>query len=128
MSTHIDALRLRAVMGREHWMVPRPYGPDGWHMRSVDLIQRASVIVTAADHDDGTWWLHASIARGDRMPTYQDLVRLHRAAFGDGYAFQAFVPRDEHVNIHEYALHLLGRLDGKRPACIPDFTRGTGSI
>ena len=120
MSTHIDALRLRAVMGKDYWMAPRPYGPDGWHMRSIDLIERASVVVTAADHDDGAWWVHASIAR-ESMPTYEDLKRLHRAAYGDGWAMQVFVPSDEHVDIHEFALHLWGRLDGKRPACLPDF-------
>lgn len=120
MSTHIDALRLRAVMGREYWMAPQPYGPEGWLMRSVDA-EQASVIATAADHDDGTWWLHASIAKVERIPSYEDLVLLHRAAFGDGYAFQVFVPADEHINIHPHALHLFGRLDGERPACIPDF-------
>ena len=52
----------------------------------------------------------------------------------DGWVFQNFdgkgsivlscAPVD--VDIHEYALHIFGRLDGK-PA-LPDFTNGTGSI
>jgi hypothetical protein len=37
-----------------------------------------------------------------------------------------FAPPTDHVNIHEYALHLFGRLDGT-PA-LPDFTAGSGSI
>ncbi|TQK29408.1 hypothetical protein [Arthrobacter sp. SLBN-53] len=53
------------------------------------------------------------------MPTYDELGRLHRAAFGDGYAYQVFAPAAQHVNIHQNALHLWGRADG--PPCLPEF-------
>jgi hypothetical protein len=117
MASTVDALRLRRVMGRKVWTPAQPYGPDGWRMVRQD--GRASVIVTAADHD-GDEWIHASVAFVDIMPTYADLVRLHRAAFGDDrWAYQVFAPRSAHVNIHQFALHLWGRVDGA-PA-LPDF-------
>lgn len=123
MSTSIDALRLRGVLGRKNWNAPEPFGPDGWSLTSAGPLG-ASVIVTVSDQPDGREWVHASIAGHGWMPTYDDLVVLHRAAF-DGPAYQVFAPSSEHINIHEYALHLWGRLDG-RPA-LPDFGR-YGSI
>lgn len=122
MTSSIDPLRLRAVMGRRTWEAPRPFGPDGWQ---ITRLGGSSVIVTCADQDDGREWVHASIAHRERMPGYLELVDLHRAAFGTGWAYQVFAPPSEHVNIHEYALHLWGRLDG-RPA-LPEFGLG-GSI
>lgn len=86
---------------------------------------QSSVIVTCADHE-GDDWVHASVAHADTMPTYTDLKALHAAVFGNGWAYQVFAAPSDHVNIHEYALHLWGRLDGK--PVLPDFTEGLGSI
>jgi hypothetical protein len=77
----------------------------------------ANVIVSVADID-GDSWIHASMA-GHKMPTYDDLALLHKAAFGDGWAYQAFAPEADHVNIHQTCLHLWGRADGQ-PA-MPNF-------
>jgi hypothetical protein len=46
--------------------------------------------------------------------------------FGDRWAYQVFAPPADHINLHNFALHLWGRLDGK--PVLPDFTFGTGSI
>src|SRR3954465_12933029 len=97
-----------------------PFGPAGLRVRIERLAQRGSVIATQADHEDGQEWLHASISWEDQMPTYADLVALHRAVFGRRrWAYQVFSPEVGHVNLHEYALHLWGRANGN-PA-LPDF-------
>lgn len=71
-------------------------------------------------------WLHASISLQERMPTYEDLVMLHKAVWqDDGWSYQAFAPKSAHVNIHEFTLHLWGRPDG-RPE-LPNFG-AAGSI
>jgi hypothetical protein len=124
MTTSIDALRLRRTWGRHQWHIPVPFGPDGWSM--THKIEDSSVIVTCAEQDDGVDWIHASIAHSDEMPSYDDLVTLHRSIWGtNGFAYQCFVPVANHVNIHEYALHLWGRQDGK--SALPWFGAG-GSI
>jgi hypothetical protein len=91
------------------------FGPDG-------IIGQApagrSVIATVASHD-GVEWIHTSVARTDRLPSYHDLTGLHAAVWGDGYAYQMFVPASRHVNIHGFALHLWGRADGRN--VLPDF-------
>ena len=116
MPTTVDGLNLRRVFGRDEWEPPQRYGPDGWSMRNRD--RTSSVIVSVAYHD-GAEWIHASIAHVGRMPDYADLTTLHRAVFGDRWAYQVFAPRSAHVNIHETALHIWGRVDGQ-PA-LPNF-------
>lgn len=121
--TTVDGLRLRAVLGRALWKPPDRYGPDGWRLIRYD--GTVSVLVSAASFD-GVEWIHASLARHDRtIPGYSELTLLHKAAFGDGWAYQLFAPRNDHVNIHEFALHIWGRADGA-PA-LPNFGAG-GSI
>ena len=123
MATSLRPLHIRRVLGRDDWAPPEPFGPDGW--RWVRRDGSGSVIVTCSDAT-GDDWIHASIAWADHMPEYADLTLLHRAVFGDGWAYQVFAPPADHINIHQYALHLWGRLDGQ--AALPDFTNGSRSI
>lgn len=122
--TTVSALDIRKKLGRETWSAPRAFGPDGWLFVSTDISR--SVIVSSFEHN-GEEWVHASIARHDKtMPSYDELAMLHQVVFGDGWAYQVFAPPAKHVNIHEYALHLWGRLDGA-PA-LPDFVGDSGSV
>lgn len=114
----INAITVRRVLGRDRWLRPEMFGPDGWAFRSRD--HTASIIVTVATHD-GADWIHASIAGRDEMPSYEDLKLLHDAVFGGFWAYQVFAPPAEHVDIHEHALHLWGRLD-RKPA-LPLFSQ-----
>ncbi len=121
--TSFNPLLIRRRLGRENWAAPYAFGPDGWILE--DFNGNGAVIITCAPVN-GDEWVHASMTRKNAVPSYDDLKLLHRAVFGDGWAYQVFAPPMDHVNIHEHALHLWGRLDG-RPA-LPDFTDGTGSI
>lgn len=119
MPSAINPGPLRRAFGREKWAVPEPFG-SGWVM--VTKERGSSVIVSVARFEDDQEWVHASLSHRDRLPTYEDLVTLHRAVWGeDGYAIQIFAPPRDHVNIHQFALHLWGRLDGSR--VWPDFGR-----
>lgn len=109
---------------------------EGWHLRDTELrgmfgpsglavrVQlpggdRGSVIVSQSEWG-GVEYLHASLALQLRTPSYEELALLHRAVFGrKRYAYQVFAPGAQHVNIHENALHLWGRADG-RPV-LPEF-------
>lgn len=101
---------------------PEPFGDCGLMVSLYNSasVRDGSVIVTQAPWDDGIEWLHASIARQHRMPTYDELAALKAGVFGpERYAFQVFAPADRHISIHAHALHLFGRADGKSP--LPDF-------
>jgi hypothetical protein len=121
----VDGLRLRKIMGRYGWCAPARYGVDGWMMRRYD--RTGSLLVSTSTYPDTPFlWTHASIAYNDHLPTYKDLVQLHRAVWGDtGWAYQVFTPTADHIDIHEHALHLFGRADGVR--VLPDFAQ-FGSI
>jgi hypothetical protein len=116
VATGIDILRVRRALDKGLWKPPEQFGPDGWHMVRRD--GSGSIIITASAHD-GAEWTHASIAWVDHMPSYEDVKALYEAVFSDGYAYMVFPPPEEHVNIHNFALHLWGRQDGK-PA-LPKF-------
>jgi hypothetical protein len=123
MTTSFDVLAIRRRLGAHLWGPPTGFGPDGWKL--INRAARGSIVLSCDDYD-AVDWVHASIAFRDRMPTYQDLKGIHLAVFRGGWAYQVFAPPAQHVNLHEYALHLFGRLDGQ-PG-LPDFTRGTGSL
>lgn len=121
LRAHIDALALRAALGTHEWLPPRPLVDpiNGWGLghRSGD----GSVIVSIHEVSNQPLWIHASMTRRGRCPSYEDLTQLHRAAFGTGWAYQVFAPPEHHINHHEYALHLWGRLDGA--PVLPDFAQ-----
>lgn len=119
---NLDALAIRRALGKRDWRPPKPFPSETEHHGWVFLHQQtrqSQVIVSEAPHpdpDDPTkWvnWIHASMTRAETIPSYDDLVLLHAAVFGERYAYQVFAPPSEHVNIHARALHLWGREDGK---------------
>lgn len=116
----IDGLHLRKVLGRDHWRPPTPHG-RGWRM--INRAGSESVLVTAVSVA-GRVLIHASMTRADGVPSYDDLVLLHKAVWldghhPDGHAYLCFVPPEEHVNFHPRALHLYGYRDGSR--MVPDM-------
>jgi hypothetical protein len=118
VSTHLKPLVIRRALGRLDYGPPERFGPEGW--RFVHLRGDGSVLVTVGlPMEDGHEWIHASMTRKGRTPSYEDMVLLYEATCGGGYAYQVFAPEESHVNIHEYALHLWSRLDGS-PA-LPNF-------
>lgn len=125
---HLESVRVRKQHTPKHL-------PDGWtrDFRAEQMSEGQmaawvhrdgrSVILTAGLQPDGRWWLHVSVARPDRMPTYADLQDLK--AFwigGDLQALQVFPPRAKHVNIHRFCLHLWACLDPAGDG-LPDFGR-----
>lgn len=101
-------------------------------LHKVDGLQYASkskglmVIISAATEQDGKVWVHLSLSRRRRMPTYEDMMLCKLVFLGEEtVAYQVFVPQSEHINIMPYCLHLWMPV-GFRP--LPDFSRGMGSI
>lgn len=116
--TSFRPLDIRRSLGKHDWGIPREFGPDGWIFDNRDGQSR--IIISAGPHpDSGEWW-HASISHTTWMPSYDELVLLHKAVWGTtGWAYQVFAPSTDHVNIHSFALHLWGRPDGS--AILPNF-------
>lgn len=105
------------------WRLVQPFGDGNAYKHRSGL----RVIVTTADFEDGRDWMHVSLSREDRLPSYDDLRHVKSTFVGDNrYAYQVFPPALKHINIHSFCLHLWAPLTGTVP--LPDFTRGGNSI
>ena len=98
------------------WMFVSPYGPAGKMYQTI--LDDLAVIETFGTHK-GEEWYHLSVSRSNRIPSYEDLVKVKRDFIGaDRKAIMILPPRSEHVNIHPFCLHLYYRRDGDS---LPDF-------
>jgi hypothetical protein len=97
--------------GREDWK-------DYWHS-----FLKLQVIESWHPAPDGRTWLHVSLSREDRIPSYEDIKVTKRTFVGDDHeAYQVFPPVERHVNINPNVLHLFCWPDGP---VLPDFTSMT---
>ena len=69
-------------------------------------------------------WLHVSVSRRNKLPSWDDLRLVKDTFLPDWTAYQILPPKEEHVNIHPYCLHLWVCLDRQ---VTPDF-RTMGQI
>ena len=93
-----------------------------WDNRKRMLCVTGSIGHYGDDKD----WLHLSMSHPRRMPTYDDLVYLKKHWAGeDRKCIMVFPPKNEHVNIHPFCLHLYCCLGGDP---LPDFTLGLKTI
>lgn len=77
------------------------------------------VIASALIEDDGKRWLHVSLSRRTRLPSWADMHYVKDQFIGrQNKAIQVFPPAREYVNTHPNCLHLFRCLDGDG---IPDF-------
>jgi|JI10StandDraft_1071094.scaffolds.fasta_scaffold267220_2 hypothetical protein len=122
----VDAMYQRFAAEGARWGRAKPLvfggveAADTWEFPGIGMRIFVSI---DPNTEPGTDWVHASVAYKDptRMPSYNDLKRMHRGVFGDGHAYQVFAPAAEHVNIRSNALHIWGRLDGL--PVLPNFGR-----
>lgn len=116
----IDSLKIRQRLGKKDWCVPVIWH-DAWQIDNKHEKGRILVSYWFPGLVPTKDWIHASISFRDRMPTYEELKLMHYAVFPEGYAYQIFVPSDNHVTFHDNALHLWGRTDGK--PVLPEFSQ-----
>lgn len=84
-------------------------------------IDGLTVMRSLSKTKDGRDWIHVSMSRRSRMPTYDDLCKVKRDFIGeDKQAYQVFAKKEDHINIHSYCLHLWHPIDGKR--CVANLT------
>lgn len=97
------------------WRREANHGPLMVYRSRLGLLVLLSVQVEV----DGKRWIHASMSRRNRLPDYNDMVRVKDTFIGvDRTAVQIFPSRDRHINIHPNCLHLWSCLDAE---VMPDF-------
>jgi hypothetical protein len=74
----------------QNWRQTRR-GIDGAHYVSRTKL---SVIISCCIEADGNHWVHLSVSRRDRLPTWQELNRVKEIFLGtESLALQVLVPR-----------------------------------
>jgi hypothetical protein len=76
---------------------------DGYALRKGSKIR---AIISAAFELDGRKWVHLSISRPDRLPTWEELRKAKDELLGDVEAYMVIPPRARYVNLHPHVLHL----------------------
>lgn len=106
----------------QHCWIELPIPPDYPQLQGQRAFEHRDgrrVVVTVGRHDG--WWLHVSVSRAKYIPSYQDLADVKRVFVGEArQAVQVFPPRERHVNIHPYCLHLWACLEPEGDG-LPDF-------
>lgn len=121
----------------EEALIPRIL-PAGWQ-RSDELpvfdchgigeLRGVRVLFSAGVEDDGRVWLHVSLSRPNRCPSWEDCVAVKRIFIGDDRtAYQVIPPQRDYYNCGlpgrgQYVLHLWAPMDG---TALPDFLRARG--
>lgn len=114
----------------DRWFSLAPLPLPWRHREAVPLCflnpDGRSVIITGGVQLDDRPWLHLSVARQNRMPSYKDLAEVKDLFIGASrQAIQIFPPDTNHVNLHKFCLHLWHCLEDDG---LPDFTGGGASI
>ncbi len=66
-----------------------------------------SILASTDVMDDGSRWLHVSISRSDRLPTWDEVREMKDHFIGRKHeAIQVLPSEDDYVNVNSYCLHL----------------------
>lgn len=135
--TEEEAERLGLIAEVEPWMDALwPKQPLAFALAPQELLpwryvgivgsaQGLNVICSAMREADGKCWMHVSLSRRSRLPSYADMCLVKDTFIGrERLAVQVFARASEHVNIHPNVLHLWSCLDADP---VPDF-RHAGQI
>ena len=80
------------------------------------------VICSVEQREGEDKWLHVSVSRADKIPSWEDLGEIKNLFIGeDRAAIQILPKKNEYVNVHPRVLHLWSNLDKDR--FVPDFRR-----
>ena len=81
-----------------------------------------TVLITGQVETDGSRWIHVSVSRRSRLPSWEDLKLVKCLFIGiEKKAIQILPAESEYVNFHPFCLHLWHRTDAEM---CPDFTHG----
>lgn len=104
-----------------HDAIPRVL-PDGWKQLqrfgdgcAYQYRSGLRVIVTTAPFEDGREWMHISVSRRDRTPSYEDLKFVKMTFAEKRWGYQVFPPPDDNISIHATCLHIWVPLTGSLP-------------
>ena len=89
---------------------PRPEYQRCFSHPLMDLF----VIYSRSVMKNGSEWHHISLSRPDRLPSWSDVAKVKEDFLGTGGDAIHVIPKKrDHVNVHQYCLHIWESADGK---------------
>jgi hypothetical protein len=80
---------------------------DAWHFLGRAPNTNGLVAIVSLMQIDGKAWLHLSVSRRSRTPSYEDLVRTRSVLLSVDAPVYFVLPKGtEHVDFHPHCLHL----------------------
>lgn len=100
-------------------------GPNAADYMKAWVYNGLMIIASVGKYEDGHEWLHISVSRKSRIPSYEDITRVKRDFIGeDRKAITVLPEKKYHVNLHKNCLHLFYSADNP----LPEFSAGLGTI
>jgi hypothetical protein len=63
------------------------------------------VMVSVSIMEDASEWIHLSVSRPDRDPSWQEMVKVRDEFLGDEEAVMVLPKKEHHVNLHSHCFH-----------------------
>jgi hypothetical protein len=115
LEEHLKAINplVKALSVPPGWEEIKPEDMLGGIVFASRVFRGLGMVVIVGVNDvrakDGTakQWLHLSVSRKSKMPSYEDLVMVRRFFMDESKpSYQVFPAKAEHRNMHDYCLHL----------------------
>lgn len=85
-----------------------------------------SVLASITTESDGRQWLHVSVSRRNRLPSWEELREVKELFVGrERVALQVLPRTSEYINVHPFVLHLWAVADDG-PDPVPNFAKVRG--
>ncbi len=104
----------------QHWKFE---GEMEWPPRSGNMASKAwthklvtgfNVLRSKSTMNDGSEWVHVSVSLPDRLPTWAEIAKVKLEFIGGPqYAYHIVPAELDHVNVHNYCMHIWSPLDEK---------------
>ena len=91
-----------------------------WQHKLTDL----RVLRSKSTLRDGSTWIHVSVSRPDRLPSWEEISKVRDEFLGEQVEAYHVVPaRKDYINVHSYCLHIWTPIDRvRRVANLRDLT------
>lgn len=99
-------LRVEPFRTTHPFLGPSPYGANFGFFQVGNLN-----VMSSGDGDKCQGWEHVSVSTDKRCPTWEEMSKIKDLFWRDDETvIQFHPPKDQHVNIHNYCLHLWRRV------------------
>lgn len=100
------------LMPPNYWrkLPDQEYPPDSGNFASTQWKHKLAdlyVLRSISKMENGEHWIHVSVSRRDRLPNWDEVVKVKNEFIGEFKEVIHMIPsKKDHVNIHSYCLHL----------------------